>query len=194
MEELRINKNDVLALYKTGSVEQKTLLEKLYGKETFTFDWHEITSYEKACEVLGIQPVNIKETSNRPAYINTANAVQQLLTICEAINGPGSWYDEVGWGYYPVFALYTEEELQCLGELGEEERKNKGIYPLVSTVDVCDAKYVGVRCMSALDRDQCSFVRCSIPIRLNSEEKAEFVGKQFFELYCNCCGLVPKMD
>lgn len=147
MEELRVNKNDVLALYKTGSVEQKTLLEKLYGKETFAFDWHEITSYEKACEVLGIQPINIKETSNRPIYINTANAVQQLLTICEAINGPGSWYDENDWGYYPVFILYTEEEIQYLGE---EERKNKGIYPLVSTVDVCGTKYVGVRCASAL--------------------------------------------
>lgn len=191
MEELRVNKNDVLALYKTSSVEQKILLEKLYGKETFAFDWHEITSYEKACEVLGIQPVNIKETSNHPMYINTANAVQQLLTICEAINGPGSWYDENGWGYYPVFVLYAEEEIQYLGE---EECKNKGIYPLVSTVDVCDTKHVGVRCASALGQDEGSFMRCSIPVRLNSEEKAEFVGKQFFELYCKCCGLVPKMD
>ena len=191
MEELRVNKNDVLALYKTSSVEQKILLEKLYGKETFAFDWHEITSYEKACEVLGIQPINIKETSSRPAYINTANAVQQLLTICEAINGPGSWYDENGWGYYPVFILYTEEEIQYLGE---EERKKKGIYTLVSTVDVCDTKYVGVRCASALGQDEGSFMRCSIPVRLNSEEKAEFVGNQFFELYCNCCGLVPKME
>lgn len=191
MEELRVNKNDVLALYKTGSVEQKTLLEKLYGKETFAFDWHEITSYEKACEVLGIQPVNIKETSNRPMYINTANAVQQLLTICEAINGPGSWYDEKGCGYYQVFNLYTEEEIQFLGE---EERKNRGIYPLVSTVDVCDTKYVSVRCVSADDQDEGSFMRCGIPVRLNSKEKAEFVGKQFFELYCKCCGLVPKMD
>ena len=191
MEELRANKNDVLALYKTGSVEQKTLLEKLYGKETFAFDWHEITSYEKACEVLGIQPVNIKETSNRPMYINTANAVQQLLTICEAINGPGSWYDERGWGYYPTFTLYTEEEIQFLGE---EERKTMGIYPLVSTVDVCDTKYVSIRCVSAIDKDEGSFMRCGIPARLNSKEKAEFVGKQFFELYCKCCGLVPKMD
>ena len=191
MEELRVNKNDVLALYKTGSVEQKTLLEKLYGKETFAFDWHEITSYEKACEVLGIQPINIKETNSRPAYINTANAVQQLLTICEAINGPGSWYNERGWGYYLAFALYTEEEIQFLRE---EERKNMGIYPLVSTVDVCDTKYVSVRCMSAIDQDEGSFMRCSIPVRLNSKEKADFVGKQFFELYCNCCGLVPKMD
>lgn len=191
MEELRVNKNDVLALYKTGSVEQKTLLEKLYGKETFAFDWHEITSYEKACEVLGIQPINIKETSNRPIYINTANAVQQLLTICEAINGPGSWYDENGWGYYPVFALCTEEEIQYLGE---EERKNKGIYPLVSTVDVCGTKHVGVSCVYAISKAEGLFTRCSIPVRLNSKEKAEFVGKQFFELCCQCYGLIPKMD
>lgn len=191
MEELKVNKNDVLAFYKPSSVEQKILLEKLYGKETFSFDWHEITSYEKACEVLGIQPINIKETSSRPAYINTANAMQQLLTICEVINGPSGWYDENGWGYYPAFTLYTEEEIQFLGE---EERKNKGICPLVSTADVCDTKYVGVRCVSAINQDEGSFMRCSIPARLNSEEKAEFVGKQFFELYCNCYGLVPKME
>ena len=55
MKNLTVEKSSVLAAYKAGSADQKEMLEHLFGKEPFAFDWREITSYEKACEVLGIQ-------------------------------------------------------------------------------------------------------------------------------------------
>lgn len=31
------------------------------NNDTVTFDWHEITSYEKACEVLNIRPIKLNK-------------------------------------------------------------------------------------------------------------------------------------
>ena len=86
MEELKVNKDVILDAYRAGTEDQKAMLEKLYGKEIFyDFDWKEVTSYKKACELLGIRPVEILNSSDRPQYMRMANAMQQLLVICEAI-------------------------------------------------------------------------------------------------------------
>ena len=59
-----IDKNKLLTTYRTANDEQKEILKSLYGKNMFLSDWREITSYEKACDVLGIQPIEFKEVVN----------------------------------------------------------------------------------------------------------------------------------
>ena len=81
------------------------------NNDAVAFDWREITSYEKTCEVLNIRPIKLNKASDRPLYVNAASAVQQLLTICEAINGNGKWYNEYGKSYYPILILYPKEEM-----------------------------------------------------------------------------------
>lgn len=191
MENLTVEKSSVLAAYKAGSADQKEMLEHLFGKEPFAFDWREITSYEKACEALGIQAREFKEIGDRPQYMRMANAMQQLLVICEAINAGGGWYDEDGLGYYPVFVLYSKHEMD---ELGEAECKRKGIHQLLAACNADYAEYAGVRCASTYYRGAYTSAYYGFPLCLNSEEKAEFVGKQFFELCCTCYGITPKMD
>ena len=191
MENLTVEKSSVLAAYKAGSADQKEMLEHLFGKEPFAFDWREITSYEKACEALGIQAREFKEIGDRPQYMRMANAMQQLLVICEAINAGGGWYDKDGWGYYPVFVLYSKHEMD---ELGEAECKRKGIHRLLAACNATYAKIAGVRCAHMSYRGAYTEARYGFPLCLNSEEKAEFVGKQFFELWCTCYGITPKMD
>ena len=191
MENLTVEKSSVLAAYKAGSADQKEMLEHLFGKEPFAFDWREITSYEKACEALGIQAREFKEIGDRPQYMRMANAMQQLLVICEAINAGGGWYDKDGWGYYPVFALYSKHEMD---ELGEAECKRKGIHQLLAACNANNAEDAGVRCASTYNRGAGTSADYGFPLCLNSEEKAEFVGKQFFELCCTCYGINPKMD
>ena len=149
MENVEINKSKLLAAYRAGNADQKEMLEHLYGKEIFVFDWREITSYEKACEVLGIKQIRIGETGDRPQYMKMANAMQQPLVICEAINGNGKWYDEDGWGYYPVFELYSKREMD---ELGEAECKHKGIHQLLAACHATYAKSAGVRCATTYTR------------------------------------------
>lgn len=191
MEELKVNKNDVLAAYKVCNTDQKSMLERLKRKAVFNDEWREITSYEKACEVLGIEELEFKEIGDRPQYMKMANAMQQLLVICEAINVNGKWYDEDRWGYYPVFILYSKEEMDWLGEA---ECKRKGIYPLLASSYAADSEIVGVRCEDTLSLGAHTHAFFGFPLCLNSKEKAEFVGKQFFELCCKCYGLTPKMD
>ena len=191
MENITVEKSSVLAAYKAGSADQKEMLEHLFGKEPFAFDWREITSYEKACEALGIQAREFKEIGNRPQYMRMANAMQQLLVICEAINAGGGWYDKDGWGYYPVFVLYSKQEMD---ELGKAECKRKGIHQLLAACSAYYAGYAGVRCSLTHIRGAVTHAHYGFPLCLNSEEKAEFVGKQFFELCCTCYGITPKMD
>ena len=191
MNELKVNKNDLLAAYRAGNADQKAVLEKLHGKEVFNYDWHEITSYEKACEVLGIEARKFKEIGDRPQYMKMANAVQQLLVICEAINGDDGWYDENGWGYYPVFVLYDKQEMD---EMSVDERRHKGIHQLITTCYEGIGQSAGVRCEYTNARAATTDAYFGFPLCLNSKEKAEFVGKQFFELCCTCYGITPKMD
>ena len=191
MKNLTVEKSSVLAAYKAGSADQKEMLEHLFGKEPFAFDWREITSYEKACEALGIQAREFKEIGDRPQYMRMANAMQQLLVICEAINGNGSWYDEDGWGYYPVFVLYSKQEMD---ELGEAECKRKGIHQLLAAATANNSEHAGVRCANTNHRGADTHAFYGFPLCLNSDEKAKFVGKQFFELCCTCYGITPKMD
>ena len=191
MENITIQKSSLVAAYRAGNEEQKQMLEQLCGKEVFATNWRDITSYEKACEVLGIQAREFKEIGDRPQYMRMANAMQQLLVICEAINAGGGWYDKDGWGYYPVFMLYSKHEMD---ELGEAECKRKGIHQLLAACHAYLAGRAGVRCAHTLYRGANTTASSGFPLCLNSQEKAAFVGEQFFELCCMCYGLTPKMD
>ena len=191
MENITIQKSVLVAAYKAGNEEQKQMLEQLCGKEVFETNWRDITSYEKACEVLGIQAREFKEIGDRPQYMRMANAIQQLLVICEAMNGNGGWYDSDGYGYFPVFVLYTKKEMQ---QYGEAECKRKGIHQLLAACHANNAGGAGVRCARTLSRGAYTHMHYGFPLCLNSQEKAAFVGEQFFELFCTCYGLTPKMD
>ena len=191
MENITIQRSSLVAAYRSGNEEQKQMLEQLCGKDVFVTNWRDITSYEKACEALGIQAREFKEIGDRPQYMRMANAMQQLLVICEAINAGGGWYGKDGWGYYPVFVLYSKHEMY---KLGEAECKRKGIHQLLAACSAYGAEGTGVRCAATSYRGAYTDAPYGFPLCLNSEEKAEFVGKQFFELCCACYGITPKMD
>lgn len=191
MENITIQRSSLVAAYRSGNEEQKQMLEQLCGKDVFVTNWRDITSYEKACEALGIQAREFKEIGDRPQYMRMANAMQQLLVICEAINAGGGWYDKDGWGYYPVFVLYSKHEMD---ELGEAECKRNGIHQLLAACTAFYAEDAGVRCAYTYYRGAATHAHYGFPLCLNSEEKAEFVGKQFFELCCTSYGITPKMD
>lgn len=191
MKTITLDKKTLLAAYRAGNADQKEILEHLFGRDVFAPNWREITSYEKACEVLGIEPREFDEVGDRPQYMRMANAAQQLLVICEAINAGGGWYDKDGWGYYPVFVLYSKHEMD---ELGEAECKSRGIHQMLAACYAYTAGDAGVRCAYTSYRGAITSAHYGFPLCLNSEEKAEFVGKQFFELCCTCYGITPKMD
>lgn len=192
MEKLKVKKDVILDAYRAGTEGQKAMLEKLYGKEIFyDFDWKEVTSYKKACELLGIRPVEILNSSDRPQYMHMANAMQQLLVICEAINAGGGCYDNSGLGYYPAFYPYSKEEIR---NMGESACHHRGIHHVLSVTGAVGVECVGVNFACVENHGTLTQLGLGFPICLNSKEKAEFVGNQFFELCCQCYGLTPKMD
>lgn len=141
---------DLLEAYNNGTEIQRLVLEKTYSKEIFSSDWQKIISYKKACEVLGICPIEIKNTGNHPQYMKMANAMQQLLVICEAINGRDEWYDEDGFGYYPIFTFYSKEEMEKIKEV-EQKRRRYNINYLLNAIhgSIWDAsvRYMSLRVM-----------------------------------------------
>lgn len=191
MRKITINEKDLQETYRACNENQKAVLEELFGKELFEYDWREITSYEKACEVLGIEPIEIREVGNRPVYMRMANAMQQLLVICEAINGNGKWYNQDGGGYIPVFSLYRKCDID---ELDEAEYNNRGIRRLFASVYSSIEKVAGVSSHTVDIRCEVTTANFGFPMCLNSKEKALFVGKQFFNLCCKCYGLTLQSD
>ena len=190
VEAVTIDKNKLLTTYRTANDEQKEILKQLYGEQLF-IDWRDITSYEKACEVLGIQPREFKEVGDRPQYMRMTNALQKLLVICEAINGDDGWYDKNGWGYFPVFMLYNKQEMD---ELGEAKCKHKGIHQILAVYNVNYIEGAGVCYTNTSFRSKFTTTYHGFPLCLNSEDKAKFVGKQFFELCCIYYGITLKMN
>ena len=64
---------------------------------------------------------------------------------------------------------------------------------LLAAANANNSDNSGVRCAITYYRGAHTRAYSGFPLCLNSEEKAEYVGKQFFELCCACYGVTPKM-
>ena len=104
---LKVNESTARELYKNGSGELKTILEESLGKNFFYQNITEqVKSYEDACEILGIKPIDVALllslglTKNDIAYI-------KLTTIIKAINE--GWmpdmFDNNVKRWYPYFYI-----------------------------------------------------------------------------------------
>lgn len=194
MEELRINKENVIACYNKSSEETKETLMHLFGEDVFKFDFRSIKTYKDACKHLGLdgskEVFNIDDCNsfNKKAMLQ-ADAVYRLIVICDAINN-GQKYDENGTTWFPVYYFYTKREIE---EMGEAKRKERGI-KLLSSASAYSSENSGVRCASAIDRGSSTDADWGFPLCLTSEEKALYVAEQFESLIFRCYGIVVKED
>lgn len=194
MEELRINKENVIACYNKSSEETKETLMHLFGEDVFKFDFRSIKTYKDACKHLGLdgskEVFNIDDCNsfNKKA-MQQADAVYRLITICDAINN-GQKYDKNGTTWFPVYYFYTKEEVE---RMGEKKRKEKGI-KLLSSALAYDSECAGVRCANATNRGAFAHAGWGFPLCLTSEEKALYVAEQFENLIFRCYGIEVKED
>lgn len=195
-KELKITSANYEAAYAMADEQTRKVLAVLCGRDGETTaptkpaptlsDYTTIRSYEDACVALGIEP-----TLNKSLIVRNGDSVEDLFelpkhivaqmkleTICRALWGgevkvyPDPKGERTYW--YPWFALYTKDEME---RMNKEQRG--ALLSARATYGAC----AGVGCLSAYFRSSWTGALGAFRLCLDTEEKAEYFGKQFVELW-----------
>lgn len=193
--EIVINKANFDAAYAVADEPMRKVLAALCGCAETTApakpaptlsDYTTIRSYEDACVALGIEPVlngslvvadteKDEDIMDLPSHIV---AQMKLEVICKALWGgevkvyPDPAGNRVYW--YPWFALYTKDEM---------ERMDKEQRGALLSASAYSGAAAGFGCLYAAHRSSHSRANSGFRLCLDTEEKAEYFGKQFIELW-----------
>lgn len=186
---ITLSVDELRKIYNKSSEENKTLLKELFGEEPFSFDYHDIKTFEDACHHLGISYNTLYrgDGADVEAY-KQANALYKLLIIQKAMNN-GVWCDKDGWSYYPYWVLYSKEEMECMSD---EEKQRKGVKQLLSRASASNTEYSGVRCSDASYHAASTITHFGFPLCYNSREAAQYAAKQFEEIFFQYYGITIK--
>lgn len=185
-KELKITSANYEAAYAMADDNTRKILAVLVGDNETTAtpsqpapslsDYTTIRSYEDACVALG-ESMDVEKlvAAGVPNHII---AQMKLEHICKALWGgenkcqPTADGSKVWW--YPVMALWTPGEIS---NMSDDERR-----ALLSAYASTGAA-AGFGSLSATYRSSYSYARCGFRLCLDTEEKAEYFGKQFVELW-----------
>lgn len=174
---IEVTENDVKAAFQAAKTdEMKEVLAALFCKrEAPTLDnYKTIKSYEDACEALGVSPI-------QPEKMNVSKhivALMKLETISKALWGkdfdpkPDPKGEKCFW--YPYFALYTQDEIEGLNEA------QRGALLSAYAIYGTDA---GFGYLITNDRSSCADAYFGFRLCQETEEKAQYFGTQFIELW-----------
>lgn len=195
-KELKITSANYEAAYAMADENTRKILAVLVGDNETTAtpsrpaptlsDYTTIRSYEDACEALGIEPI-----LNKSLLVRDGEGIADLFTlpkhivaqmkleiICKALWGgenkcqPTADGSKVWW--YPVMALWTPNEIS---NMSDDERR-----ALLSAYAASGAS-AGFGYLRAAYRSSWSSAYGAFRLCLDTEEKAEYFGKQFVELW-----------
>ena len=185
-KELKITSANYEAAYAMADDNTRKILAVLVGDNETTAtpsrpapslsDYTTIRSYEDACVALG-ESLDVEKlvAAGVPNHII---AQMKLEHICKALWGgenkcqPTADGSKVWW--YPVMALWTPGEIS---NMSDDERG-----ALLSAYAYYGA-YAGFGCLDADDRSSWTGAVGAFRLCLDTEEKAEYFGKQFVELW-----------
>ena len=194
MKEIKVTEKEVEAAFKVAkSEETKAVLAALFCKDENKpnlDDYKSIKTYEDACIALNITPIDF----NALAMIQVSNdqnvgsltikmpdhikALIKLETISRALWGknwepkPDAEGSKVFW--WPWFALYTQSEIDNMSD------KDKGA--LLSAFATYGAS-AGFGSLHTSYRSSYSYARIGFRLCQETEEKADYFGRQFKELW-----------
>lgn len=185
-KELKITSANYEAAYAMADDNTRKILAVLVGDNETTAtpsqpapslsDYTTIRSYEDACVALG-ESMDVEKlvAAGVPNHII---AQMKLEHICKALWGgenkcqPTADGSKVWW--YPVMALWTPGEIS---NMSDDERR-----ALLSALATYGAS-AGFGFLSAVYRSSYSYANSGFRLCLDTEEKAEYFGKQFVELW-----------
>ena len=189
MKTIEVTEKEVKAAFEVAKTdEMKNVLKALFckdeeGKPNLD-DYTTIKTYEDACEALSVEPI-----FNEPNPIMNLYGVEyevephiialmKLETISRALWGK-DWMPEPDASgsklfYYPVFALYTQQEID---NMNEDERGG-----LLSAL-AGNGAAAGFGCLYTSYRSSNALAHIGFRLCQETREKALYFGKQFLELW-----------
>lgn len=188
---ITINKEKVAEVYQNASAETKEALKALFGNEIefkrkpTLDDYTTIKTYEDACEALGMVPIlnqSDYELTDDNGYVvyflPHIIALMKLETISRALWGK-DWMPEPDADgsklfYYPVFALYTQQEIE---DMDEDERGG------LLSANAVGGAVAGFGFLYTSPRSSYSGAHSGFCLCQETREKALYFGKQFVELW-----------
>lgn len=189
MKTIEVTEKEVKAAFEVAKTdEMKNVLKALFckdeeGKPNLD-DYTSIKTYEDACEALGVEPI-----FNEPNPIMNLYGVEyevephiialmKLETISRALWGK-TWKPEPDADgsklfYYPVFALYTQQEIEDM-----DEDKRGGLLSAVAR----GGANAGFGSLGTSSRSSLAFADAGFRLCQETREKALYFGRQFLELW-----------
>lgn len=185
-KELKITSANYEAAYAMADDNTRKILAVLVGDNETTAtpsrpapslsDYTTIRSYEDACVALG-ESLDVEKlvAAGVPNHII---AQMKLEHICKALWGgenkcqPTADGSKVWW--YPVMALWTPGEIS---NMSDDERG------ALLSADAAHGAYAGFGSLYANNRSSWTTASGAFRLCLDTEEKAEYFGKQFVELW-----------
>lgn len=189
MKTIEVTEKEVKAAFEVAKTdEMKNVLKALFckdeeGKPNLD-DYTSIKTYEDACEALGVEPI-----FNEPNPIMNLYGVEyevephiialmKLETISRALWGK-TWKPEPDADgsklfYYPVFALYTQQEIE---DMDEDERGG------LLSADANTGAAAGFGYLYTVYRSSYALADYGFRLCQETREKALYFGRQFLELW-----------
>ena len=195
MKTIEVTEKEVKAAFDVAKTdEMKNVLKALFGKDEDNKpnldDYTSIKTYEDACEALEETPILSEDRSkalcakfpehydfrqDMPSHII---ALMKLETISRALWGR-NWKPEPDAEgsrqfYFPLFALYTQSEIE---EMDEDKRGG-----LLSANALYGAS-AGFGCLHTYNRSSNATANFGFRLCQENYAKAKYFGKQFLELW-----------
>lgn len=182
-KKIEVNESNLKAAFEVADESTKKVLVALFGNIEPTDDnkpslkdYKSIRSYADACKALG-ESVD-EETLSKAGVPKHIIAQMKLELICKALwGGEVKVYPDPDGNRiyrYPWFALYNQSEIDGMSD------KERGC--LLSATAAYGAT-AGFGSLYASSRSSYSSARSGFRLCLDTEEKAEYFGKQFLELW-----------
>lgn len=202
MKTISVTEKEVQAAFSVAkSEETKQVLTALFRPQEKKVnptldDYTTIKTYEDACEALDLAPI-YSNFANKDAdigicqYADTQRlwgylmklpehiiALMKLEVISRALWGrnwkPMPDADESKWFYYPYFALWTKDELN---DINEKQRDT------LLLINACNGVFAGFSYLGTDSRSSLAVATIGFRLCQETEEKAEYFGRQFIELW-----------
>ena len=199
MSELKITQEKVTAAFSEANDCPKaiSILTALFGKQKPDYtDYHNIKTYEDACEAIGVKPIVRllveDEDGHKEEVADIAHlAYIKLCTIARALNNDPNFprFTKDEYRYTPWFYLYNQKEID---EMDEEDRNRLVLWGGSAS----DGATCGLACAHSNNGAGCGLAcaysasawsnsRAAFGSRLavKSSEIAIYFGEQFKELW-----------